>query len=199
MLVILRDLFAKVTASGMDDQVQCPIGCAIHLDEVVAAAKGAKAALQALGVLQFPVAAKGLQIEGLLATLPNVHPGRNIMRRLVQMFKVDLRLKQANSVHAAANVHAHNVGHGLVMNGHRRSDGTALTGMHVGHDPDLAALGEGIVAHSADLLNGSVLDDIGIGNGSCDLSLDLHVTPPKLIMKKSTRRALTGGLWVQIR
>ena len=121
------------------------------------------------------------------------------MRRLVQMFKVDRRLKQANRVHAAANVHAHNVGHSLVMNGHRRSDGTALTGMHVGHDPDLATLGEGIVAHSADLLNGSVFDDIAIGNGSCDLSFDLHVIPPKLIMKKSTRRALTGGLWVQIR
>ena len=166
---------------------------------MVAAAKGAEAALQALGVLEFPVAAKGLQIEGLPATLPNVHTGRNIMRRLVQMFKVDRRLKQANRVHAAANVHAHNVGHSLVMNGHRRSDGTALTGMHVGHDPDLATLGEGIVAHSADLLNGSVFDDIAIGNGSCDLSFDLHVIPPKLIMKKSTRRALTGGLWVQIR
>ena len=92
----------------------------------------------------------------------------------VQLLHVDLLPGETDGIHPAADVHAHHVGDGLVADGHGGADGAALAGVYVGHDADAAALGERIVAHAADLLDGLVFDDTGEANGSIDLSLDFH-------------------------
>ena len=158
----------------MDDQVESAVGGPVHLDEVVAAAQGAEAALQIAAVLQGPEAAQLGQVEADLAALPDLHPGGDEVGGLVQTLRIDLALSQLHRVHPAADIHADHVGDGLVDDRHGGADGAALACVDVGHDADPAARGEFIIAHPADLLNGLVLDHLCEADRGIDFSFDFQ-------------------------
>ena len=87
---------------------------------------------------------------------------------------IDLDPAEVNGVHSAANIHAHDIGDGLVDDRHGRADGAALSGMDIRHDADTAARREFIIAHPADLLDGFILDNPGKAESGIYLSPDLH-------------------------
>ena len=95
------------------------------------------------------------------------------MRRLVYLLEVNVGASQIDGVHAAADVHAHNVRDRLIHHSHGRPDRAALAGVHVRHDADAASLRELVVAHAADLLDRFLLDHVGIADRSIKLSLNL--------------------------
>ena len=158
----------------MDHQVVGAVRRVVHLDEVVAAAQGAQTPLQPLAVFQVPVAPKRRQVEVLLPTVPHPFSGGDEVSDLVQLGQVKLHMAQLHGVHAAADVHAHQVGDRLVRDGHGGADGAALTRMDVRHDPNAAPGGEFAVAQLPDLLHSIVSDHLRVANGGIELSFDLH-------------------------
>ena len=154
---------------------------------MVAAAQGAKAPFQTSGILQSAVAAQVLQVEALLPPFPDAETGGNEVGGGVHLWHVDLHPAQVHSIHAAADIHAHDVGYGLVLHGHGGADGAALAGVHVRHDADAAAFGEVIVAHPADLLNGLVLNDLGKADRGIYFSFDFHPIAYLLLENEKSR------------
>ena len=62
--------------------------------------------------------------------------------------------------YSTADVNTDYIRNCLIYDGHRCTDGAALSGVDIRHDPDLAVFSEGIVAHPPDLLNSNILDDL---------------------------------------
>ena len=172
-LVVLGHLLAQVATARVNDQVVCPVGRGIYLDEVVAAAERANGPPDALRVPEHPVALKLQEVEALLAALPYVLAGGHLVAGLIERLHVDVALAKVDRVHAAADVDAHDVGNHLVPYGHGGSYGAASTHVHVGHDAHLAAFRELGVAHGAHLLDGLVLYDCGEALRRCVASLYL--------------------------
>ena len=83
------------------------------------------------------------------------------MRSSIHLLHVDLNLAKVDREHAATDINADDVGHSFVLDSHGCTYGASLTGMDIGHDSDLATLGEFIITHSADLLDGLILDHFG--------------------------------------
>ena len=52
--------------------------------------------------------------------------------------------------------------------------GAPLTGVHVGHDADLGSCGHVVIAHSSDLLDRFVLDDLRVADRSVYFSFDFY-------------------------
>ena len=154
----------------MDDKILRPIRRLVDLDEMIAASQRPEAPLEALRVLKAPVAPKLFENEALLPSLPDVHPGRDKMRRLVELFEIDRRPAEIHGVHAAADVDAHDIRHRLVRDRHRRSDRTAFSGVDVRHDPDPASFREFVVAHAPDLRDRLFLDHGRIADRGIDFS-----------------------------
>ena len=96
------------------------------------------------------------------------------MRGGIHLFHVDFGLAKIHGVHAAADIHADDVGDRPVLHGHGGADGTALARMDVRHDADLAACRKLVITHPADLLDGLVLDDLGKADRGIYLSLNFH-------------------------
>ena len=96
------------------------------------------------------------------------------MRRLIDLGEVEFLLSEVYRIHAAADVDADEVRHDLVRDRHRRADRAALAPVNVGHDADLRTLGELVVAHAPDLLDGFVFNDLRIGDRRRGLSLDFQ-------------------------
>ena len=167
----------------MDDQIQPTIGGPVDFDEVVAPAQGAQRALEPPGVLQRPETAERFQIKGLLAPFPHVHARGNEVSGFVKPGEIHRGFVQMEGVHAAADVNAHHVGHGLVSNGHGGADGAALARVHVRHDANGAARCAIVIAHAANLVDGLLLDDACVCDGRSDLSLNNHVPPPGISIK----------------
>ena len=94
------------------------------------------------------------------------------MRRFIQLLQIGLAFSQTHRVHAAADIHADYVGDGLVGDRHGGADRAALAGVHVGHDADLTSFGQGVVTHSADLLDRFVLNDLGVADRGINFSFD---------------------------
>ena len=132
----------------------------VHLDEVVAASQCAQTSLQAGCILQIPEAFKACQVESLPAALPYVHSGGNEVGGFVNAGKVKVFPAQVDCVHAAADIYPYNVGYGLVLYGHCRSDGASRTGVDVGHDADPGPFRKRAVAHASDLIDSFLLYDL---------------------------------------
>ena len=121
----------------MDDQILGAVPGFIDLYKMIAAAQRAKRSLQPLGILKLPVAGKLRQVKALLPPFPDIHAGRNIMGGFIHPCKVDIPFAQIHRIHAASDVHAHNVRNRLIDNRHGGADGAALTGMNIRHNADL--------------------------------------------------------------
>lgn len=102
----------------------------------------------------------GLFLVG-MGALPDLHARGDVgADETVQDLQVQGLFLQDCRLHAAANIHAHHVGHHLVMEGHGGADGAALARVGVGHHPDAAVFQEILVAHGGDLRPGRLVDGI---------------------------------------
>lgn len=141
----------------MDDHVLHAVGGDVDLDEVIAAAEGAQRALEALDVPELAVAAQLLEVELLLAPIPNASTRGDLVARLVEGGQVNGLVAQVSREHAASDVDAHEVGYHSVRDPHRGPDGAAYPEMRVGHDGGVCALRKRHAEHRADLLDARVL------------------------------------------
>ena len=170
LLIVFRHLFSEIAAARMDHKIQCAVRGAVDLDEMIPAAERAERALQTSCVLQTSITAKRRQIEMLHAPLPDVHARGDEMRRLIDRRKIHIRLRKLHREHAAADVHADDVGAGAIADRHRRADRAALSRVHVRHDAHAAAARQFVIAHAADLLDRFVLDRRGVADGGRNVS-----------------------------
>ena len=109
----------------------------------------------------------------------------------VHPLKVDVHPAKLHGVHTAPDVNAHNVGDRLVSDGHGGADGAAPARVDIRHDPDPGPGGEIVVAHSADLFDGLVLDHRRIAHRRIDLSFDLrHDAAPFVFLNRASVRDL---------
>lgn len=156
----------------MDDQALHAVGGDVDLDEVIAAAEGAQRALEALDVPELAVAAQLLEVELLLAAVPDAGARGDLVARLVEGGQVDGPVTQVGREHAAADVHAHKVWHHRVRDPHRGPDGAAYPEMRVGHDGGVCAFRKRHAEHGADLLDAFVFYVRGIARCRAVRSLD---------------------------
>ena len=176
LLVVVGHLQAQVTAAGVDDQVALTVLVHVQLDEVVAAAQGADAlagAIQVHGVGAAELGQVNLVVVGVIS-VPDGQAGRYLaVDELIQPLQLHPLAGHRHRLHAAADVHPHQVGHHLVPNGQGGADGAAHPGVDVGHDAYLAARCEGLVAEGLNLAAGArfqlIAEDQGGVVGSFDL------------------------------
>ena len=162
----------------MNNQILCAVSGPVNLNKMVPAAQCAKTALQTLCVFQTAVTAQIRQVETLLPPLPDIHSGRNKMRGGIHLLHIHLNLSQIDRVHPAANIDAHYIGHGFVCNCHGGTDGAALPGVDIRHNADTASRRELIVAHSANLPDGLLLNDFGKAERGIHFPLDFQHNSP---------------------
>ena len=82
-----------------------------------------------------------------------------------------------------ADVHPHQVGHHLVADGQGGADGAAHPGVDIGHDADLAARREGLVAEGLDLAASARFQLIAEDSGGVVGSFDSRSSLILLIFK----------------
>ena len=174
VLVVFGDLLAEIAAAGVDDEVVRAVRAAVNLDEVIAAAECAKAACDALRILEGAVATQLREVKSLLPPVPEIAPRRDEVRRLIEAFEIDLPLSEVNRIHPTADVDTDEVWDDLVPHGHRRADRAALAPVDIGHDADARPLRELVVTHAADLLDRLLLDHFCVCNRRAAASAYLH-------------------------
>ena len=149
LLIIARDLQPQMTAAGMNDQVQRAVLILIHLDKMVAAAQGADGAAGSAQIDSFGTAQRR-EVDGFIVWMQRLTNGKTrwypLTDDLIQRFQIQRLLCQPHGLHTTADVHTHQIGHHFIGDGHGRSDGAALAGVHIGHDADLAASRKSLVA-----------------------------------------------------
>ena len=91
--------------------------------------------------------------------------GNLLSNQRIQLLKVDLSLTKLYSLHAAADIDANHAGYDLVLDSHGGADGTALAGVDIGHDPNLAAGKLRPIAHRLNLATRRLLQLVGIADG----------------------------------
>ena len=101
-------------------------------------------------------------IEIAVGLIPDGEAGGDLLiDQLVQLLKLQSSLPDAGGLHAAADVHPHQIGHHLVGDGHGGADGAARPGVDVGHEPDTAARRKFLVAQFLNLCDGGTVHHIG--------------------------------------
>ena len=90
----------------------------------------------------------------------------------VQLSKVDFTLGQFYRLHAATNVHAYHTGNDFVLDSHGGADGTALSGVHIGHNADFTARKLGPVTYCLNLLPSRSFQLIGVADSNVVLPLN---------------------------
>ena len=96
------------------------------------------------------------------------------MRRPVKLFKVDIDFSEADSIHAATNIHAHHIGNHLINNGHGGADGTSLSGVYVRHNSNFGGCERFFVAYRLNLLAGAIFELVCIALSGVVFSYDLY-------------------------
>ena len=96
------------------------------------------------------------------------------MRRGVHLFHVDFCFAEIYRVHAAADIDTDHIGYRLVPDSHGGADGAAFPGVDIGHNADSAALSKRAIAHSLNLLDGRILDNLCITESGIYFSFDFH-------------------------
>ena len=168
----------------MDHNIQAALVVAVHLDEVVAAAQGADALFRPQQIDVF-CAAQLPQVD-LAAVSVRLFPdgkagGDLFIDQLVQLLQFQTPLPDADGLHAAADVHPHQIGHHLVGDGHGGADGAALAGVDIGHQPDAAARGKFLIAQLLYLCKGGAVHHIGEDFGLVVFSSDFDHCSLRLV------------------
>ena len=176
LLIEFADFQTQMAAAGVDDDIQIAIVVLIHFNKVIAAAKGADAQLR-------PVQVHGLYAQQLLQIdifckavgfVLNRKAGRDhFPDQLVQLLQFQMFFFHSNRFHAAADIHAHQIGADLILNGHGGSHGAAGAGMDIRHHADAAALGIRLIQQVDDLRYRLPVHHIGVDEGLCIFSSQL--------------------------
>ena len=180
LLIILRHLLPQVPASRVNHQIKSPVRRTVHLDKMVASAQRAQASHHFPAVLNGAITPQGLEIKTGLPPFPNLPAGGDKMCRFIQPLHVNLPVLQADGIHAASNVYAHQIGDRLVCYGHGRTNGTALSPVGIRHDADTAPAGKFLIAKPADLFHGVCVNRLGIAHSCADLPFHFHHMAPPL-------------------
>ena len=175
LLVIAGHLYTQVTAAGVDHDVEISLVVLVHLDEVVPTAQRTDAffcpeEIHMAGTAQF---AQVDLIEVAVGLIPDGEAGGDFfINQLVQLLKLQPPLPDAGGLHAAPDVHTHQIGHRPIDDGHGGADGTALAGVNVGHEPDAAARRKFLIAQLLNLCDGGAVHHIGEDLGLIVFSFD---------------------------
>lgn len=105
---------------------------------------------------------------------PYVHTRGDEVRGSIHLLHVDLDLSKVYREHTAANVDADHIGDRLILDGHGRADSAALSRVDIGHNTDLTSFSKLVIAHSANLLDCLILDDLGKADRGIDFSFDFN-------------------------
>ena len=103
------------------------------------------------------------------------------MCRLVDFRKIKFGFSKIYGVHAASDIHADDIRHCLVADGHCCSDRASFSRMYIRHDADPRAFRHRIIAHAADLLDGFLFHDLCVTDGCIYFSFNfdlIHSGPP---------------------
>ena len=151
----------------MNYQEQAAILSAVYFNEVVATAQRTNASHSSVQI-NLICTAQLSQIDFGIQCVKGVSDLSAIRDFLsdqsIQFGKINITFCNFNRLHAAANIDANHTGNDLILDGHGGADGTALTGMHIRHDADLATGKLHLIAHRLNLLRcqflqlGSVTD-----------------------------------------
>ena len=144
---------------------------------MVAAAQGADALRGAAGI----DVRKAFQLGNIdlpavaVCFLPHVSAVGDILAdEGVQGRQVDALFLEQDHVHAAADVHAHQVRDHILPDGHGGADGAALPRVDVRHDPDLRPGGKRLIAKRLNLPGRGGLDFIGINDCVSVKAVDIY-------------------------
>ncbi len=100
-------------------------------------------------------------------------------KELIQLLGLEVLFPQAHRLHAAADVHPHQVGHHPLGDGHSGAHGAARPGVDIRHHPDAAALGKLLAAKKNHLGDGGLVHHVGKNFGAVVFSADFqHNTRP---------------------
>jgi len=141
----------------MDDQPHA--GLALRdFDEMIAAAQRAEAEGRA-ALVHMAGAGEGVELEAAGAFVgfaPHAEAAGDVLAdEGVELVEIEAFLRgEAHGLHAAADVHAHEVGADAAFDRHGEAHHTALARVAVGHDADTAPGSEGLVAECAYLPEG---------------------------------------------
>ena len=80
---------------------------------------------------------------------------------LVQLLQLHMLVLEDDGLHAASDVHAHQIGTDLVPDGHGGAHGAACTGVDVGHHAHPATLRIGLIEEADDLGDGFLVNGFG--------------------------------------
>ena len=148
----------------MDHHVELTLIVPVHLDEVVAAPQSADALFRPEQV-HMAGAAQLLQVDLVQIAVglgAYVKAGGDLfIDQLIQLLQLHVALPDADGLHAAADVHPHQVGHYFVGDGHGGADGAARPGVYVRHEADAAARGKLLVAKLDHLGDGCLVHYVG--------------------------------------
>ena len=106
--------------------------------------------------------------------VPNGEAGGDLfIDQLVQLLQFQTGFPDADGLHTASNIYAHQIGHHRVGDGHGGADGAACSGMDVGHQPNTAARCKFLVAQLLHLCNGGAVHHVGKNLSLIIFSFDL--------------------------
>ena len=148
----------------MDHHIQLPLLVPVHLDEVVAAPQRADALFRPEH-LNVPEAAQLLQVD--LVRVPvdgGAHRkagGDFLPDQLIQLLQLQMVLPEPGRLHAAADIHPHQVGDHPVGDGHGGAHGAPRPCVDVGHQPDAAAGSKLLIAQLNHLGDGRLVHHVG--------------------------------------
>ena len=141
-------------------QEQSAILRAVYFNEVVATAQRTNASHSAVEINLISAAQLG-QIDFCIKCMKGISDLSAIRDFLsdqrIQLGKINITLCNFNRLHAATNIDANHTGNDLILDGHGSADGTALTGMHIRHDADLATGKLHLITHRLNLLGCQLL------------------------------------------
>ena len=175
LLVIAGHLHTQVTAAGVNHDVEISLVVLVHLNEVVPTTQRTDAffrpeEIHMAGTAQLTQVDL---IEVAVGLIPDGEAGGDLfINQLVQLLKLQPPLPDAGGLHAAPDVHTHQIGHHLVGDGHGGADSTARPGVNVGHEPDAATRRKFLIAQLLNLCDGGAVHHIGEDLGLIVFSFD---------------------------
>lgn len=86
--------------------------------------------------------------------------GDPLINKFVQLLQLQPLFPDTSSLHPAADIHADQIGHYLIGDGHGSANGAARTGMNVRHQTDSAACGKFLVTQLLNLGNGGAVHHV---------------------------------------
>ena len=166
-----------MSAPGVNHEKQPPVPGLVYLNKVVTASQRADAVncsvkIDLVGTTELGQVDFRIERMGNIADFSAV--GNLLPNQRIQLGEVNLTLGQLHRLHSAANIHAHHAGDDFVLDSHSGADGTALSGVNIGHDADFTACKLRPVTNSLNLLPSRSFQLIGVANSSVVLPLNCY-------------------------